>query len=81
MLSRSCSFASTITATLQLEGNRDNKTSEMCPEQVEGDHLKEASSINKSLSTLGHIIMVVVDAANGKPWHITFRDSKLTFSL
>ncbi|XP_024519762.1 kinesin-like protein KIN-12C isoform X1 [Selaginella moellendorffii] len=48
---------------------------------AEGDRLKEAANINKSLSTLGLVIMVLVDAANGKPRHIPYRDSKLTFLL
>ncbi|KAL3648197.1 Kinesin-like protein KIN-12D [Castilleja foliolosa] len=33
---------------------------------AEGERLKEAANINKSLSTLGHVIMVLVDVANGK---------------
>lgn len=48
---------------------------------AEGDRLKEASSINKSLSTLGLVIMTLVDMANGKPRHVPYRDSKLTFLL
>ncbi|OMP01569.1 hypothetical protein COLO4_11727 [Corchorus olitorius] len=48
---------------------------------AEGERLKEAASINKSLSTLGHVIMILVDVANGKPRHVPYRDSKLTFLL
>ncbi|CAN4107643.1 unnamed protein product [Withania somnifera] len=48
---------------------------------AEGERLKEAASINKSLSTLGHVIMVLVDVANGRPRHVPYRDSKLTFLL
>ncbi|GER50419.1 kinesin motor family protein [Striga asiatica] len=48
---------------------------------AEGERLKEAANINKSLSTLGHVIMVLVDVANGKPRHIPYRDSRLTFLL
>ncbi|KAG0606203.1 hypothetical protein M758_9G122000 [Ceratodon purpureus] len=48
---------------------------------ADGERLKEAASINKSLSTLGLVIMVLVDAANGKPRHVPYRDSKLTFLL
>ncbi|CAN1307272.1 Kinesin-like protein KIN-12D [Linum perenne] len=48
---------------------------------AEGDRLKEAASINKSLSTLGHVIMILVDVANGKPRHVPYRDSRLTFLL
>ncbi|XP_051871609.1 kinesin-like protein KIF15-A [Pristis pectinata] len=49
--------------------------------QAEGLRLKEASSINRSLSCLGHVIMGLVDVANGKSRHISYRDSKLTFLL
>ncbi|CAN6449393.1 unnamed protein product [Victoria cruziana] len=48
---------------------------------AEGDRLKEAANINKSLSTLGHVIMVLVDVAHGKQKHIPYRDSRLTFLL
>ncbi|XP_074292924.1 kinesin-like protein KIN-12D isoform X2 [Silene latifolia] len=48
---------------------------------AEGDRLKEAANINKSLSTLGHVIMLLVDIAHGKPRHIPYRDSRLTFLL
>ncbi|KAJ8441930.1 hypothetical protein Cgig2_020075 [Carnegiea gigantea] len=36
---------------------------------AEGERLKEAANINKSLSTLGHVIMLLVDIAHGKPRH------------
>ncbi|GFY89976.1 phragmoplast orienting kinesin 2 [Actinidia rufa] len=48
---------------------------------AEGERLKEAANINKSLSTLGHVIMVLVDVANGRPRHVPYRDSRLTFLL
>ncbi|WCJ33783.1 phragmoplast orienting kinesin 2 [Euphorbia peplus] len=48
---------------------------------AEGDRLKEAANINKSLSTLGHVIMILVDVANGRTRHIPYRDSRLTFLL
>ncbi|XP_073158747.1 kinesin-like protein KIN-12D [Henckelia pumila] len=48
---------------------------------AEGKRLKEAASINKSLSTLGHVIMVLVDVAHGRPRHVPYRDSRLTFLL
>ncbi|KAL2927570.1 Kinesin-like protein KIN-12D [Bienertia sinuspersici] len=48
---------------------------------AEGERLKEAANINKSLSTLGHVIMLLVDIAHGKPRHIPYRDSRLTFLL
>ncbi|XP_024397560.1 kinesin-like protein KIN-12D isoform X2 [Physcomitrium patens] len=47
----------------------------------DGERLREAASINKSLSTLGLVIMVLVDIANGKQRHVPYRDSKLTFLL
>ncbi|XP_017266534.1 kinesin-like protein KIF15-A [Kryptolebias marmoratus] len=48
---------------------------------TEGSRLKEASSINRSLMCLGQVIMALVDVSNGKPRHICYRDSKLTFLL
>jgi kinesin family protein 15 len=48
---------------------------------AEGERLKEAANINKSLSTLGLVIMILVDVANGKQRHVPYRDSKLTFLL
>lgn len=45
-----------------------------------GDRLREAASINKSLSALGHVIMSLVDQRQGRR-HIPYRDSKLTFLL
>ncbi|GFQ03855.1 phragmoplast orienting kinesin 2 [Phtheirospermum japonicum] len=61
---------------VDLAGSERQKTS-----GAEGERLKEAANINKSLSTLGHVIMVLVDVANGKPRHIPYRDSRLTFLL
>ncbi|KAH7443327.1 hypothetical protein KP509_02G029400 [Ceratopteris richardii] len=48
---------------------------------AEGERLKEAANINKSLSTLGLVIMILVDVAQGKQRHVPYRDSKLTFLL
>ncbi|KAF8392699.1 hypothetical protein HHK36_023048 [Tetracentron sinense] len=48
---------------------------------AEGERLKEAANINKSLSTLGLVIMTLVDVAHGKHRHIPYRDSRLTFLL
>uniref|UniRef100_A0A7I4B848 Kinesin-like protein n=1 Tax=Physcomitrium patens TaxID=3218 RepID=A0A7I4B848_PHYPA len=48
---------------------------------VDGERFREAASINKSLSTLGLVIMDLVDIANGKQRHVPYRDSKLTFLL
>ncbi|KAF5745669.1 phragmoplast orienting kinesin 2 [Tripterygium wilfordii] len=61
---------------VDLAGSERQKTS-----GAEGERLKEAASINKSLSTLGHVIMILVDVANGKPKHVPYRDSRLTFLL
>ena len=46
-----------------------------------GERLKEASSINKSLSTLGLVINKLVEAQDGGHRHIPYRDSRLTFLL
>ena len=46
-----------------------------------GQQLREASAINKSLSTLGHVIMSLIEQQRGGPRHVPFRDSKLTFLL
>ncbi|XP_073006055.1 kinesin-like protein KIN-12F isoform X2 [Typha latifolia] len=48
---------------------------------AEGERLKEAANINKSLSTLGHVIMLLSELANGKQRHVPYRDSRLTFLL
>ena len=42
---------------------------------AEGETLTETKNINKSLSTLGHVIKALTD---GKSTHIPYRDSKLT---
>jgi kinesin family protein 15 len=46
-----------------------------------GVRLKEAGNINKSLLALSNVINALVDLANGKPRHVHYRDSKLTFLL
>ncbi|KAJ7549008.1 hypothetical protein O6H91_07G036300 [Diphasiastrum complanatum] len=61
---------------VDLAGSERQKTS-----GAEGDRLREAANINKSLSTLGLVIMILVDVANGKQRHVPYRDSKLTFLL
>uniref|UniRef100_A0A7N0UNM6 Kinesin motor domain-containing protein n=1 Tax=Kalanchoe fedtschenkoi TaxID=63787 RepID=A0A7N0UNM6_KALFE len=48
---------------------------------AEGERLKEATNINKSLSTLGLVIMNLVSISNGRSLHVPYRDSKLTFLL
>lgn len=40
---------------------------------AQGERLREASSINKSLSTLGLVIMSLVDRQHGKARHIPYR--------
>ncbi|KAI4332059.1 hypothetical protein L6164_016998 [Bauhinia variegata] len=61
---------------VDLAGSERQKTS-----GAEGERLKEAANINKSLSTLGHVIMILMDVAHGKPRHVPYRDSRLTFLL
>ena len=47
-----------------------------------GSQLKEASSINRSLSTLGRVIMELVESQRShRPSHVPYRDSRLTFLL
>lgn len=46
-----------------------------------GIRLKEAGNINKSLLALSNVINALVDIANGKPRHVHYRDSRLTFLL
>ncbi|KMZ62732.1 hypothetical protein ZOSMA_44G01340 [Zostera marina] len=61
---------------VDLAGSERQKTS-----GAEGERLKEATNINKSLSTLGLVIMNLVSNSNKKSLHIPYRDSKLTFLL
>eukprot|EP01133_Synstelium_polycarpum_P010727 gene10727-12486_t len=61
---------------IDLAGSERQKSTEAA-----GSRLKEAGSINKSLSVLGNVIRSLVDIANGKPRHVGYRDSKLTFLL
>ncbi|KAG5029417.1 hypothetical protein JHK87_012931 [Glycine soja] len=47
-----------------------------------GDRLKEAGNINRSLSQLGNLIKILAEVSQtGKPRHIPYRDSRLTFLL
>eukprot|EP00854_Cymbomonas_tetramitiformis_P006910 gene6910-8245_t len=61
---------------VDLAGSERQKTS-----GAAGDRLKEASSINKSLSTLGHVIMSLIEVGQGRQRHVPYRDSRLTFLL
>jgi kinesin family member 15 len=46
-----------------------------------GVRLKEAGNINKSLLALSNVINGLVDISHGRPRHVQYRDSKLTFLL
>ena len=46
-----------------------------------GQRLKEAGNINKSLLALSNVINGLVDISHGRPRHVQYRDSKLTFLL
>ncbi|EFJ11654.1 hypothetical protein SELMODRAFT_125786 [Selaginella moellendorffii] len=61
---------------VDLAGSERQKYSETI-----GIRLKEAGSINKSLSALGNVIKALVDISEGKVRHVPYRDSKLTFLL
>uniref|UniRef100_S4RS88 Kinesin family member 15 n=1 Tax=Petromyzon marinus TaxID=7757 RepID=S4RS88_PETMA len=49
--------------------------------QSDGMRLKEAGSINRSLSSLGNVINALAEIAHGKGRFVPYRDSKLTFLL
>jgi kinesin family protein 15 len=49
--------------------------------ETQGNRLKEAGMINKSLMQLGHVIKSLLEIAEGKARHIHYRDSKLTHLL
>ena len=46
-----------------------------------GERLREASSINRSLSALGHVIMALAEVQRGAHRHVPYRDSRLTYLL
>ncbi|XP_026399329.1 kinesin-like protein KIN-12E [Papaver somniferum] len=48
---------------------------------AQGERLKETSNINKSLSTLGKVIMNLVSISRGKSVHVNYRDSRLTYLI
>ncbi|CAK0736757.1 hypothetical protein CVIRNUC_000798 [Coccomyxa viridis] len=82
-LERTSTDASGITQILRsrlnlvdLAGSERQKASGAANER-----LREASSINKSLSTLGHVIMSLADVQRGAQRHVPYRDSRLTYLL
>ena len=50
---------------------------------ADGARLREACGINRSLSALGNVIVILADAATSgrPPRHVPYRDSRLTFLL
>ena len=48
---------------------------------TQGQRIKEAGNINKSLSILGNVINAVIEYNEGKTKFVPFRDSKLTYYL
>ncbi|GAX75403.1 hypothetical protein CEUSTIGMA_g2847.t1 [Chlamydomonas eustigma] len=77
---------------IDLAGSERIKGGALGGSQAQGEHFKEAVHINQSLSTLGRVIMVLVEAQNGRgkqqqavqqahTMHIPYRDSRLTFLL
>ena len=48
---------------------------------AQGQRIKEAGNINKSLSILGNVINAVIEFNEGKTKFVPFRDSKLTYYL
>jgi len=48
---------------------------------AQGQRIKEAGNINKSLSILGNVINAVIDFNESKTKFVPFRDSKLTYYL
>ena len=66
---------------LEIEGSERQKVTE-----GEGERLKEAGSINRSLTTLGLVIKKLVEGSGpghgaNQAAHIPYRDSRLTFLL
>lgn len=72
-----CHLASGI--SLAVSVSRDARGTAV--RQASGERLKEASNINKSLSTLGQVINALVEKSAGRFRHVHYRDSKLTFLL
>jgi hypothetical protein len=61
---------------IDLAGSERNKLT-----NAQGDRLKEAGAINKSLTALGIVINSLVEISEGKNRHVHYRDSKLTYLL
>lgn len=85
-------FTATLSLTQKSEDKTLNKISKFhivdlagseCQKDTgsTGEQLREASQINKSLSTLGKVINAIVDISQGKSSFIHYRDSKLTLLL
>eukprot|EP01083_Nonionella_stella_P023526 65115_1 len=87
-----CVFILTVQSTETKDGIRKTRTA--CFNLVDlagserqtktlasGERLREAGTINNSLSCLGNVIMALVQIANGRSRYIPYRDSKLTFLL
>ena len=72
---------------IDLAGSERVKGGALGGSQAQGDHFKEACHINQSLTTLGRVIMELVESqrvGGDKPHttrHIPYRDSRLTFLL
>ena len=69
-------FKNSLFHLIDLAGSERQKIAD-----THGDRLKEASMINKSLSTLGNVINSLVEISEGKSRYVRYRDSKLTFLL
>jgi kinesin family member 15 len=74
-------IATTLTSRINLvdlAGSEQQKSS-----GATGERMREASSINKSLSTLGRVINTLAQHRSARPQtpHVPYRDSKLTFLL
>lgn len=61
---------------IDLAGSERQKTSD-----TQGERLKEAANINKSLMCLGQVINSLYENLKGKKLFVNYRDSKLTYLL
>eukprot|EP00798_Chlamydomonas_sp_ICE-L_P007670 gene7670-827_t len=70
---------------IDLAGSERVKGGAIGGAQAQGEHFKEAVSINKALTTLGRVITQLSESQHIKkgsaPQHVPYRDSKLTFLL